>query len=151
MVRIGADPDPGYFAVLLGHGEVCLCASPEYLSAFGTPAAPEDLSNHSLLEYACTPATQWWLSRGEEEQTIEVTPRFSGDSAMVVVRACCEGLGILRVPRLAVFDLLQRGTLVPVLSDWQFRRANVWAIYGHRSDTDPTLAALLDALREVRW
>jgi DNA-binding transcriptional LysR family regulator len=151
MVRIGADPEPGYFAVQLGQGDVCLCASPVYLSAHGTPNAPEDLPNHSLLEYARNPATQWKLRRGEEERTVEVNPRIAGDSAAVVVRACCEGLGILRVPRLAVVELLEKGEVVPVLGDWQFRRAKVWAIYGHRSETDPTLAALLEALREVRW
>lgn len=151
MVRIGAEPDPGYFAVLLGHGEICLCASPAYLSAHGTPDAPEDLPNHSLLEYARLPATHWWMRRNDEERTIQVTPRFAGDCAAVVVRACCEGLGVLRVPRLAVADLLEKGVLVPVLATWQFRRADVWAIYGHRSDTDPTLAALIEALREVQW
>lgn len=151
MVRIGAEPDPGYFAVRLGEADVCLCASAAYLSEHGTPASPEDLRMHWLLEYARDPTTQWRLSRGEEARIVEVAPRFTGDSAAVVVRACREGLGILRVPHLAIVDLLETAELVPVLPEWRFRRADIWAIYGHRSDTDPTLAALLDTLREVRW
>ena len=50
--------------------------------------------------------------------------RFTGDSAAVVVQACLAGLGVLRVPRLAVTALLGRGELVPILPDWQLRRAD---------------------------
>lgn len=151
MVRIGAEPDPGHYAVLLGQADLCLCASPSYLAEHPAPSSPDELPAHPLLEYSPRPATQWWLSRAEEARTVEVTPRFTGDSAAVVVHACLSGLGILRVPRLAVATLLAGGELVPILPDWQLRRADVWAVYGHRSDTDPTLGALLDALREVRW
>lgn len=151
MVRIGAEPDPGHFAVLLGQADLCLCASPSYLAEYGDPPSPDDLPAHALLEYSPRPATQWWLSRAEQARTVEVTTRFTGDSAVVVVHACLAGLGILRVPRLAVAALLESGELVPTLPDWHLRPADVWAVYGHRSDTDPTLAALLDALREVRW
>ncbi len=151
MVRIGAEPDPGHFAVLLGQAGLCLCATPSYLAEHGEPASPDELPAHPLLEYSPRPATQWWLSRAEEARTVEVTPRFTGDSAAVVVQACLAGLGILRVPRLAVAALLASGELVHILPDWQLRRADVWAVYGHRSDTDPTLGALLSALREVRW
>lgn len=35
-----------------------------------------------------------------------------------------------------------------MLTAWEMPRAEVWAIYGHRSASDPTLAALLEALRQ---
>lgn len=155
MVRIGSRPEPGNFAVLLGRAGVCLSASPAYLRQYGSPASPEDLSTHSLLEYTRQLTTQWSLIRGEEgeeeERTVQVMPRLAGDSAAVVLRACQQGLGILRAPNMAVSQLIESGELVPVLPDWQLRIAEVWAIYGHRSETDPTLAALLEALREVKW
>jgi len=158
MVRICSRPDPGHFAVLLGRAQVILSAAPGYLAQYGSPTSPEELANHSLLEYGRNPSTQWPLiqnGQGEESEedarTIPVIPRFTGDSAAVVVRACQQGLGILRSPEMAVSRLIERGELVPVLPDWHFRPSEVWAIYGHRSDTDPTLAALLEALRDVKW
>lgn len=46
---------------------------------------------------------------------------------------------------------LAAGTLVRVLPEWAVPPAVVWGIYGHRSDTDPTLAALIGAVRAVPW
>lgn len=158
MIRICSRPDPGHFAILLGRAEVILSAAPDYLAQYGSPKSPEDLANHSLLEYGRLGSTQWTLipkdhneENEEDARTIPVIPRFTGDSAAVVVQACQQGLGILRAPKMAVSRLIERGELVPVLPDWHFRQSEIWAIYGHRSDTDPTLAALLEALREVKW
>lgn len=151
LVRIGSAPPPAHHAVLLGRGSVCLCAAPDYLAANGRPTSPEDLAQHSLLDYTPTLATQWSLTRDGVTHAVDVTPRLTGDSAAVVVHACRAGLGILRAPRMAVEELLAAGTLVPVLADWSHRRADVWAIYGHRSATDPTLDAFLATLRNVHW
>lgn len=155
MIRICSRPDPGHFAVLLGTADVRFTASPAYLREHGHPNSPEDLARHSLLEYARQSTSQWSLVRGEgeeeEERTVPAIARFTGDSAAVVVGACLRGLGILRAPNMAVAPYLENGELVPVLPDWRHRPSEIWAIYGHRSDTDPTLAALLEALREVKW
>jgi DNA-binding transcriptional LysR family regulator len=151
LVRVATAPPTSHHAALLGRADVCLCAAPEYLAANGRPATPEELAQHSLLDYAPTPVRRWALARDGATREVDVVPRLVGDCAAVVVQACRAGLGVLRAPRMAVEDLLAAGALVPVLDEWRHRHADVWAIYGHRSANDRTLEALLAALRASRW
>jgi DNA-binding transcriptional LysR family regulator len=148
MIRVGSAPPEGHFARLLGHATVVLCATRASLEDVGDLESPIELTRATLLEYAPRRSTEWGFSRGHESVTVEVDPLISADSAPLVVDACLAGLGVLRVPELVVRSHVASGRLVTVLPDWALPSAEVWAVYGHRSASDPTLAALLDELRE---
>lgn len=151
MIRIGAAPPADTYAQLLGQAKLCLCASPAYLASHGAPQHPDQLSGHQLLEYANEGPATWWFERDHESYTLPVQTRLTSNLAKLTLRACLDGLGILKVPQLAVTEALAAGELAVVLAPWRMPVAEVWAIYGHRSPTDPTLAALLKALREIPW
>jgi DNA-binding transcriptional LysR family regulator len=150
MIRIGAAPADDTYAVHLGEAGLVLCAAPA-LACEVSLTDPEQLSGLPLIGYGDTPAPTWSLVQGDATAVVQVTPRLTSNSARAATDAAIAGLGILRAPRLAVGPALQSGALVRVLDAWSVPAADVWAIYGHRSDTDPTLAALIEAVRAVPW
>lgn len=151
MIRIGAAPSGDTYAALLGRAGLCLCAAPSYLQQRGAPEHPEQLAEHDLLTYANEPMPSWWLERGHESVTLAVDARMTSNDAPVVMEACAAGLGIVRIPAMAATAALSDGRVVQVLQQWSLPTADVWAVYGHRSPSDPTLQALLDALRSASW
>jgi DNA-binding transcriptional LysR family regulator len=147
MIRIGAAPPENHFARLLGHAALVLCASPGFLDARGTIDTPEQLRGMPTLEYAPQRSNIWGFTRNGIDQTLEVDVQLVADSAAIVVDAALRGLGVLRVPELAVRDHLAIGRLRRVLRDCDLPLAEVWAVYGHRTAADPTLAAFLEELQ----
>lgn len=150
MIRIGAAPDEDTYAVHLGRAGLALCAAPDLVGEPG-PSEPDELLGFPLLGYGDVAATAWTLVRGDERVTVPVEPRMTSNSAKTMVEAALAGLGVLRAPILAVGEVLRAGALVRVLPEWEVPSADVWAVYGHRSETDPTLAAFIGCLREVVW
>lgn len=149
MVRVGSAPPEEHFAVRLGQAAIVLCASPWYLDTVGEPQIPQSLSEHRLLEYGPRASGLWRLKRAGEEAEVGVNVSLVADSARVLVETCAAGHGILRVPAMAVAEELRAGTLRRVLQDWTVPGADVWAVYGHRTSDDPTLAAFIGVLRHV--
>src|SRR5215470_10027245 len=54
-VRIGQLPDSSLRAVHVGEVRRIVCAAPQYIARHGMPAAPHDLSSHTVV--ACTAVT----------------------------------------------------------------------------------------------
>ncbi|GAB4559816.1 MAG: LysR family transcriptional regulator [Haliangiales bacterium] len=160
-IRIGREPPADTYATRLGQAGLLMCATPAYLAAHPAPEHPNQLTQHQLLAYG-RGAQVWRFDRPERGPAeadsdveravaVEVAPRLQTNSAPVMVAACLAGLGILRTPLLAVSEQLASGALVEVLPAWRIPAADVWALYGHRVSTDPTLQAFLDVLRAASW
>lgn len=149
-LRVGAAPPEDAYALHLGRAEIVLCASPAWLADHAGPSTPNQLHAQPTLVYGLDQGP-WVFTGPGGVVTVDVRPRLRGDSADLLVAACRAGLGVLRIPEMAITDALRDGTLRRVLPDWTLPGADVWAIYGHRTHGDPTLAAFLDALRGAAW
>lgn len=149
-IRIGVAPPENAYAVSLGRASQVLCASPDYLMAHPAPAHPDQLAGHELLAYG-QGVRSWSFDGPDGAVTVATRFRLHTNSAPIMVAACLAGLGILKVPQLAVAPRLAAGDLCCVLPEWTIAASQVWAVYGHRAATDPTLQAFLDALRAVPW
>ena len=80
---------------------------------------------------------------------VKLTPVLRANSVPVVLAGCREGLGVAGLPVMGLAAHLAEGTLVEVLQEWRFSEPNVWAVYGHRTTSDPTLSAFVTLLREA--
>jgi DNA-binding transcriptional LysR family regulator len=100
IIRVGASPPDGHFGRLLGHASLVLCATPPY---------PAQLAGARLLEYGPRRSSEWGFSCGGEVVTVDVDVVLSADSASLLIDACLAGLGVLRVPALAVREHIERG------------------------------------------
>jgi DNA-binding transcriptional LysR family regulator len=146
MIRVGFSPPASSYAVLLAEAPLVLCAAPGWARDRGL-AHPDDLSRLPVLEYGDRPAKEWRLTGGEGPVVVPINSRLHCNNARVLQTACRDGQGVLLIPRMGVQDALAAGELVTVLDGWTPPRVHIHAVYGHRSDADPTLAALLAELR----
>ncbi len=51
VIRTGALPEDGVIARSLGKLTMVNCASPHYLTRFGYPQSPDDLTSHAIVRY----------------------------------------------------------------------------------------------------
>lgn len=128
-LRAGELPDSGLTARKLATCERFVVASPAYLARNGTPANPDDLVDHTALVYRRgLVAEEWRFRRATEDTTVRISTRLSFSAAEGVREAVIAGLGLAISSRWMMEPELASGRVVPVLTDWQFPNADLWAI-----------------------
>lgn len=154
-LRISNEPDPALIARPLAPCDSVLVASPALLAERGAPPHPRALADYPCLGYANYGRSSWQFSRGETQETVEVTTRFTANEATVLMQAAVAGGGIALQPTYLVGPLLADGRLVTILPDWQPPRLTIYALYPSRRHLSPGVRALLDFLIErfaaLRW
>ncbi len=123
---------PGLVGKDIGVIEHVLCASPEYLRRHGEPLRPQELRSHNCLVESPFSAKEWWFRDGNRQTTVEVKGTFCSNSSAVLARLALAGIGIARVPRYAVSEELNRGTLKAILADLALSRERMM-LYHSRS------------------
>lgn len=116
-VRLGDLADSRLVARRVCGRRRLLCASPGYLARAGTPRRPADLARHACLLLAGLPDRARWEMRDARGalHRVAVSGPLQSDDAELLVRAACDGLGILLATDWLVGRELEAGTLVPVL------------------------------------
>ena len=133
-VRIGQLADSSLVARALAPVPVVLCASPEYLSAMGTPKTPADLVEHAWMLYSLRrQPNRVTLMRGDEEVNLTVPGRVVADDGSALTDFMRSGLGIGMLPIWYVADDLQAGRLVRILPEWGGAPLKVYAVYPARA------------------
>lgn len=116
-VRIGQLPDSSLRSLRVGQVGRGTYASPAYLAAHGTPAAPADLGNHNVV--ACLPITplldRWSFAGPGGPLHVAVKPRLALNAPDAAVASALADVGITCVMSYQVQDDLAAGRLVPVL------------------------------------
>lgn len=128
--RVGQSEILSLKARKLGEMRCILVASPTYIKAQGEPASPADLPRHAcLLDMNRRLPKRWTMLRGDTVETVEVDGRFRVNSARAAVDLAVSGQGIAFVPRFAIGDLLEKGALTQLLTDWQSEVSALSAVY----------------------
>ena len=120
--RGGALPDSGYVGrKLMSVRTDGMVASPAYIAARGAPATLQELANHDCVTAAHPSGRTVWrlVGPGGAEEEVQVSGRFTGNTAQALRKAALAGLGVaLLPPTMARLDL-EAGRLVPVLPRYQ--------------------------------
>ena len=115
-LRVGPLPDSGLIARRLGQVRRVLVASPVYLAAHGTPAAPEDLARHAIVFTAARAGPiAWRFRKGGRERATRLSPRLSVNQVEAALDAARQGQGIASALSYQVAEDLARGELVRIL------------------------------------
>lgn len=128
-------------------GALChvLCAAPAYLARKGTPAAPQDLSEHECVRFSLSGhADEWTFQRGGETVSQKVRGRYQVSSSLAVRDALRAGFGLSLIPRAYVAGDLAAGRLVQVMADWTAPDVVVNALYPSRRHVPPKVRAFID-------
>ena len=96
------------------------CASPDYLSARGTPSTPDELASHDILMHAGNGQHLPWIYRDHDADYREamVRWRLQFDNVEAVVDAALRGFGVAWVPSWLVRRHIDSGRVVQIQPDY---------------------------------
>jgi DNA-binding transcriptional LysR family regulator len=149
-LRIGRLRDSSYIARRLFDVKAVVCASPHYLKSHGAPMSPRDLPKHRCLVYSnLADPTRWaYEDRQGNRQTVEVNAVLTASSGDFLANAAAHGLGLVIQPTFIASEGIRRGTLVPVLTEYQWPISPAYAIYPPTRHLSYRVRTFIDFLAE---
>lgn len=151
-VRWRIDDDSSLVLRRLGVARKLLVASPDYLARAGVPHHPDDLQRHAILSADEDPHQQRWELQSEDGATVRIElrrPRVMAFDFQLLVHLAEAGQGIALLPEMSCVDGLERGTLVPVLPEWNHPMGICHIVYPSRRGMLPAVRALVDHIVET--
>ena len=145
-VRITNDLDPNLVARRLGTCHSVVCASPTYLANHPAPQKVQDLALHNCLTYTYFGKSLWEFNGPDGPESVPVSGNLSANISNLLLEATLGGAGISLQPRYSAQPYLERGELVPLLTQWQPKRLGVYGVYATRKQMSPLLRSFLDFL-----
>lgn len=120
VIRSGDAPDSRLTSRRLGDFRMMLVGSTEYFAARGTPLHPDELAQHSCIQFRFpnTGKLQGWpvsLTDGDNDLNLPTSMVCNNLEARICFAV--QGVGIAYLPDFAIKAWLECGKLVPVLED----------------------------------
>ena len=135
--RGGGIPEDRVIAHYVDNNIPMLCASPGYLSQFGTPKTVSDLRDHKAVLYrAPHKILHWQYERGKEWSSVDINTAIICNGGYIIQQALVSGKGMGLMPRWSMQKELDRGDLVLVplqetLSTTPDPTIGVYLLYQH--------------------
>ena len=147
-IRIGTMADSSLIARKLAPSRLVLCAAPAYLRRRGLPSTPRDLADHDCLIYSlATGGDLWRFVDGEgTPHPVRVTARLRVNNGDVMRDVAASGLGLTVLPSFIAAKDLEKGTLVPVLTEYRLPETSVSAVYPQNRHLSTKIRAFVDFL-----
>jgi DNA-binding transcriptional LysR family regulator len=152
VLRFGNLPDSDLVARRVVILERFTCAAPDYLERFGTPVNLESLEGHRMiglrsLSTGNVRPLEFVVAGTTRNVTLPSPMSVTGTESYLATARL--GLGLVQIPRFHGEDDLQRGTLVPVLTDSPPPSAPVSLLYPRNRPLSARVRVFLDwAARE---
>jgi hypothetical protein len=122
-----------------------VCASPDYLTANGTPTTPEDLARHSVISFdSVSSPTSWSFQSGTNEATVTFRSRLSVNTIDAAIVAGLSGAGLVRVLSYQVVDFVRSKRMTIVLDSFEPPPPPVHIVYDTRNRLPLKLRAFID-------
>lgn len=137
-IRASQLKDSGLKARFLFNNKIQYVASPDYLSKYGKPEHPQDLSQHQCLTYSLmNPANEWRFADKDRQSTsVKVNQIFTSDSPEMLLTMARQGLGVVALPDWMSNEFVEKGELTRILESWSNNYLPMYAVY-HASDYLP--------------
>lgn len=130
-IRIGNLEDSTLKARNLVDVRYAVCASPWFIDQYGLPQKPEDLQDLPALCYSNLPNSTVWKYVGSDgvPGSVSVKARLKSSNGDSLSEAAIAGLGVLCEPSFIVNAAVENRQLQAVLTDYQWFKASVFAVY----------------------
>jgi len=150
VIRIGGVDDSSLIAKKINTYPLILCASKNYLSEFGRPKKPQDISQHNCIIDSNFRIGKHWpiISPDNQTQSVTVTSNVSANSPRAVKEIAMNDGGIAMIPEFIVEDALKDGRLETVLPGYHTLEFGLFAIYPHRRYLAKKVRCFIDFLTE---
>ncbi len=151
-IRVGELADSSLIARRLAPYRLCAFASPAYLARHGTPCHPDDLARHDCVNFRYQNSGQvlrWPFRVGE--RTLEIVPSaaVTADVSDAVTAVLAAGGGIGIAATFIAAPYVERGELVPVLSEFAFDGSAITALWLESRRGSPNVKAFVAFLGEL--
>ena len=152
VLRVGSLSDSGLIARSIGELPLINVASTAYLTRYGTPQAPDDLSDHWAVNYA-SPSNgrieDWeWVEHGAIH-TVPLRGRVTVNSAEAYIACCLAGLGLIQIPAYDVKQHLEARELIEVMPHHRAEPMPMTLLYPHRRHLSRRLQVFADWLETL--
>jgi LysR family transcriptional regulator for bpeEF and oprC len=148
VIRGGALPDSSLVARRLAELDYISCASPDYLRQHGRPLHPEELAQgHQLLHYFSSLTGRpypLYFHRGDEALEIRGPAAVAVNESTAHLNALLAGLGIGQTFTFMAQPYLERGALVPLLTEWKRKRHPLYLLYPANRQLNAKLRVFVD-------
>jgi DNA-binding transcriptional LysR family regulator len=150
-IRTGTLEDSSLIAKPLIESHWIVCCSPSYIEKYGEPDTLESLKEHNCLAYTYQEkgSFDWRFLKDGMEKNVRISGSLATNNAQALRKAALAGFGIVYVPRCSVYEDLQQGTLVGILTDFQPRKLGVYAIYPSTKYLPRKLKFLIEHLKQA--
>lgn len=145
--RIGGPPAEGLIARRLFAVQLLICATPDYLKAFGAPRSLDELAAHrcSVFRHPATGQVMpWYVRLGQEVIEHHVSGAISTNDIDVELEGILGGFMIGQVSSMYAAPLVRSGQLVPVLAEHVTDHLGVYLYYGSRAAQPRRVRAFID-------
>lgn len=128
-IRVTRKLKVGDIARKIGHENVLVLASPDYLARHGRPRHPVELIHHQCLGYTGSNDLQSWafLIDGEAA-SFPVQSRFNANNGDVLGEAAAQGLGIAYCPDFIARPFFDAQRVEAILTDFPIPELGVYAM-----------------------
>lgn len=149
-IRTGVLEDSTLIAKSLITSHWVVCCAPEYIEKFGTPNEPEDLTNHNCLAYTYQSqgGYDWRFSRDDMQLQVKISGSFATNNAQALRKAALGGHGVAYIPRCSVYEDLEQGKLIELLTDYKPRSLGVYAVYPFTKHLPNKIKLLIDHIKD---
>lgn len=122
-----------------------LVASPLYLARRDAPSTLQDLAQHDCVTSANTSGRDLWKLTGPSgaEEEVQVSGRFTANTARALRKAAVAGLGIALLPSTMALPDMLAGLLVPVLPQYQRTGQGLNVLYPSRRNLPRAISAFI--------
>lgn len=144
-LRIGPLADSSLIATRLGMVRHVICASPDYLATYGTPATPADLSEHRIISFQSVSVLSTWDFEADGTETkASFRSRLSVNTIDAAIDAALAGVGLVRAVSYQIADHVRAGRLVVVLEAFERQARPVHLVYDAQNRLPLKLRAFVD-------
>ncbi len=150
-IRTGVLSDSSLIAKHLLDSNWMVCCAPKYIKKFGEPKTPQALTKHNCMAYTYQNkgAYEWYFSQGEQELYVKISGNFATNNSQALRKAALAGYGIVYVPRCCVYEDIEKGDLVPLLTDFSPRKLGIYAVYPYTRHQPQKIRLLIEHLKQA--
>lgn len=142
--------DEDSYSDIIGEIPRAFCASPSYLSRYGTPRNPDELTKHFCLGSVIAGKIEPWAIRdGKTIRYLHLNGRFATDNGAIQRFACRSGAGIGNFYRFQVEEELRNGDLVELLREYQVTTNKIYVVTPHREIIHPIVKIFISFVKNI--
>lgn len=146
-IRLTHTPPLDRVAKLIGHYQLQVCASVDYIKQHAEIKFPQQLADHPCLVYATEEVSERWPFVIDDKHTdIYVKSRLACNTYETILQALLNNCGIARLPSYVIAEEVKKGNIKLLFNEYMPSNIPIYAIYAQGLQISPTVRAFVKFL-----